>query len=138
MQKIIFIGNLGRNPEIKTFENGGKIANFSVGVTERSYTTKSGVQVPQHTEWFECVARNGLADVVEKYVKKGHKVHIEAKKRTRVYTSSDGMERRVVEFIVEGLELLTPKEHRSDVMPPAEPLIPQPEETFKGEDDLPF
>lgn len=63
MQKIEFIGNLGSNPVEKNFENG-KIAEFSVGVTEREFKTKDGKTIPATTEWFRCVARNALADVV--------------------------------------------------------------------------
>jgi hypothetical protein len=73
MQKVILIGNLGKDPEVKSFDNGGKVANFSVGVTERGYTTKDGKNIPEHTEWFNCVVRqSGLAGVAEQYLKKGN------------------------------------------------------------------
>ena len=139
MQKIEFIGNLGSNPVEKNFDNG-KIAEFSVGVTEREFKTKDGRTIPATTEWFRCVARNGLADVVMKYTAKGHKVWVEAKMRTRRYTDKNGVERDVVEFIVKNLELLTPKERREDPVPAAEPLTPPEQEVFKEreEDDLPF
>ena len=139
MQKIEFIGNLGSNPVEKKFDNG-KIAEFSVGVTEREYTTKSGTTIPAKTEWFRCIARNALADVIMKYTAKGHKVWIEAKMRTRKYTDKNGIDREVVEFIVKNLELLTPKERRADPVPATEPFMPPADETFKEkeEDDLPF
>lgn len=109
MQKLIITGNLGKDPEIKSFENGGKVANFTVGVTERGYTTKDGKTVPDHTEWFNCVVKqNGLAGVVEQYVKKGNKVLIEGKIRTREY-EKEGQKKYAQEVIVESMELLTPK-----------------------------
>lgn len=110
MQKIIVIGNVGKDPEVKTFDNGGKVANFSVGVTERGYKTKDGKEIPDHTEWFRCAVRqNGLCGVVEQYLKKGNKVGIVGKIRTREY-EKDGQKSSVSELMVEELELLTPKE----------------------------
>lgn len=86
------IGNLGKNPTEKVFENG-KIAEFSVGVTERERTLKNGKTIPASTEWFNCIARNGLADVIMNNAAKGHKVWIEAKMRTRKYTDKNGVDR---------------------------------------------
>lgn len=109
MQKTIITGNLGADPIVKAFENGGKVANFNVGVTERGYKTQNGVVVPEHTEWFRCVVKsNGLSGVVEQYVKKGNKVMIVGKHKTREY-EKDGQKSTITELIVEELELLTPK-----------------------------
>ena len=139
MLKVEFIGNLGKDPIEKKFENG-KIAEFSVGVTERAFTLKDGTVIPASTEWLNCIARNGLADVVMKNTAKGHKVWIEAKMKTRKYTDKNGIEREVKDFIVKNIELLTPKERRYDPVPAAEPLTPPAEEIFKEKDeqDLPF
>lgn len=139
MQKIEFIGNLGKNPTEKVFENG-KIAEFSVGVTERERTLKNGKTIPASTEWFNCIARNVLADVVMNNAAKGHKVWIEAKMRTRKYTDKNGVDREIKEFIVKNIELLTPKERRKDPVPASEPLTPPAQEVYKEreEDDLPF
>lgn len=109
MHKIILIGNLGKDPEIKTFENGGKVANFSVADTERAYKTKDGKDIPEHTEWFDCVARGSVANFVESYVKKGHKVYIEGKIKTRSYDKQDGSKAYIKELHVISLESLTPK-----------------------------
>lgn len=109
MQKIILIGNLGKDPEVKNFDNGGKVANFSVGVTERGYTTKDGKEIPEHTEWFNCVARNGLAGIIEQYVKKGHKIFVSGKLKTRSFDRQDGSKGYVTELFVEDIQLLTPK-----------------------------
>ena len=109
MQKIILIGNLGKDPEVKNFDNGGKIANFSVGVTERGYTTKDGKEIPEHTEWFNCVARNGLAGIIEQYVNKGNKIFVSGKLKTRSFDRQDGSKGYVTELFVEDIQLLTPK-----------------------------
>jgi single-strand DNA-binding protein len=112
MQKIIITGNLGADPVVKSFDNGGKVANFNVGVTERGYKTQSGVEVPEHTEWFRCVVKQsgekGMCNVVEQYLKKGNKVGIVGKIKTREYEDK-GEKKSITELIVEELELLTPK-----------------------------
>ena len=138
MQKVILIGNLGKDPEVKTFDNGGKVANFSVGVTERGYKTKDGKEIPDHTEWFNCVARNGFAGVVEQYVKKGNKVYVAGKLRTREYNKQDGSKGYMTELNVEELELLTPKGDSSSNAQPTQSAPVQPQAEAQDGSDLPF
>ena len=137
MQKVILIGNLGKDPEVKSFENGGKIVNFTVGVTERGYKTKEGKEISDHTEWFNCsVRQNGLAGVVEQYVKKGNKVYVEGKLRTREY-EKDGQKKYLTELLVDNMELLTPKgEGSSQPQPQAAPVQQQAES--QDDSNLPF
>lgn len=104
MHKIFLTGNVGQDPQVKSFENGGKVANFSVADTERGYKTKDGKEIPDHTEWFRCVVRSSLADVVEKYLKKGMHVEIIGKFRTREY-EKDGQKYSTTELVVEELKL---------------------------------
>lgn len=108
MQQIIFTGNLGKDPEVKEFENGGSVANFTVGVTERGYKTKDGKEIPDHTEWFNCVAKNGLAKIVKQFLKKGNKVLVVGKMKTREY-EKEGQKKYITEVLADNLELLTPK-----------------------------
>ena len=108
MQQIILTGNLGKDPEVKEFENGGSVANFTVGVTERGYKTKDGKEIPDHTEWFNCVAKNGLAKIVKQFLKKGNKVLVVGKMKTREY-EKDGQKKYITEVLADNLELLTPK-----------------------------
>ena len=110
VNKVIILGNLGKDPDIKTFDNGDKIANFTVATTDRGFTTKDGTVVEERTEWHNCTATRGLADVVEKYVKKGDKVYIEGKLNTRKYQDKNGEDRYVTEIRVQQLEMLTPKQ----------------------------
>lgn len=133
MQTVVITGNLGTDPLVKSFDNGGKVANFNVGVTERGYTTKDGKTIPDHTEWFRCVVRQpGLCGVVEQYVKKGNKVGVVGKLKTREYEDK-GEKKNVTELIVESLELLTPRTSDSA------PRSSQPAQSKQDESEiLPF
>lgn len=131
MHKVILIGNVGKDPEVKTFDNGGKVANFSIADTERAYKTKDGKEIPEHTEWFNCVARGAFVNVVENYVKKGTKVFVCGKVRTREY-EKDGVKHEVKEVVINELELLSPKGTTEGV-----PQAPQPQPK-NDEGDLPF
>ena len=137
MQKVILIGNLGKDPEVKSFDNGGKIVNFTVGVTERGYKTKDGKEIPDHTEWFNCsVRQNGLVGVVEQYVKKGNKVFVEGKLRTREY-EKDGQKKYLTELVVDSLELLTPKGESSN-HPQPQAASEQQQAASQDDSNLPF
>lgn len=136
MQSVFITGNLGSDPVVKSFDNGGKVANFNVGVTERGYTTKDGKTIPDHTEWFRCVVRQpGLCGVVEQYVKKGNKVGIVGKLKTREYEDK-GEKKNVTELIVESLELLTPRS--SDSATQSSQPAQSPFQEKKDDDNLPF
>lgn len=137
MQKVILIGNLGKDPEVKSFDNGGKIVNFTVGVTERGYKTKEGKEIPDHTEWFNCsVRQSGLAGVVEQYVKKGNKVYVEGKLRTREY-EKDGQKKYLTELFVDNMELLTPKGECGSQPQQQQPVVEQ-KQDGNEQDQLPF
>lgn len=102
VNKSTLIGNLGRDPEIRTTPSGEMVANFSVACTE-SWKDKSG-QKQEHTEWVNCVAWRGLADLVQKYLKKGDKVYIEGKLQTRSWEDKNGGGKRyATEVIVKEL-----------------------------------
>lgn len=92
VNKAILIGNLGTEPEIKHFENGGSLARFPIATSE-SYTNRNGEQVTQ-TEWHNIVVRGGLVDVVSKYLNKGDKVYIEGRIRTRSWQDQKTNETR--------------------------------------------
>lgn len=138
MQKTIITGNLGADPVVKTFDDGGKVANFNVGVTERGYKTQSGVEVPEHTEWFRCVAKQkGTCTLLEQYIKKGNNVCVVGKFKTRKY-EKDGQENSVTELIVDELEPLTPK-GQTEGTTQTQSTISAPEKTKEEEQsDLPF
>ena len=83
VNKVILVGNVGKDPEVRYVESNVAVANFPLATSERGYTTRSGVQVPERTEWHNIVLWRGLAEVAEKYVKKGTQLYIEGKLRTR-------------------------------------------------------
>lgn len=101
------IGNLGRDVEVKSFQSGDKIATFSVATTER-FKDRNGDR-QENTEWSTWTVRGGLVDVAEKYLRKGSKVFLAGKKRTRKYTDRDGIEKTVVEFAATDLTMLDSK-----------------------------
>ena len=121
MNKVILKGNVGADPTITDFENGGKVAQFTLATTERGYTTKYGRQIPDVTDWHNCVAKqSGLAGVCEQYVKKGTPLLIVGKIRTRDYEDNAGQKRYITEIIIEEMELLGGKK-------PEQAPAPQPE-----------
>ena len=85
VNKVILIGNAGRDPEVRYLDNGVAVATFTLATSERGYTLQNGTQVPERTEWHNIVLWRGLAEVAEKYVRKGDKLYIEGKLRTRSY-----------------------------------------------------
>ena len=118
VNKVYLLGNCGRDPEVRTSQSG-KFATFTLATTDRAYTTKSGVQVPERTEWHNIVVgSNGLAEVVEKYVRKGTKLFIEGKIRTRKYKGRDNADHYVTEILVDNFELLGGKPEQASAPAP--------------------
>lgn len=107
MNKVFLKGNAGQGPKITNFDNGGKVAQFSLATTERGYETKDGKKIPETTDWHNIVVkRTGLAGVCEQFVKKGTPLLIVGKIQTRQYQDNAGQTRYVTEIIVEEMELL--------------------------------
>lgn len=110
VNKVFLLGNLASDPQVKEFDGGGKIASFRLATSERGYTTKSGQDVPERTEFHNVVIKKGgLAGVADKYLHKGDKVHIEGSLHYRSYKDKDGVDRYITEVQVESLEMLSPK-----------------------------
>ena len=107
MNKVFLKGNVGQDPRITTFQDGGKVAQFTLATTERGFTTRDGKQIPDVTDWHNIVVkRTGLAGVCEQFVKKGTPLLIEGKIQTRQYQDNAGQTRYVTEIVVEEMELL--------------------------------
>ena len=109
VNKVILLGNVGRDPEVRYLDSGVAVATFSLATTERGYTLQNGTQVPDRTEWHNIVLWRGLAETAEKYVHKGDKLYIEGKIRTRSYDDQTGAKRYVTEVFADTMEMLTPK-----------------------------
>ncbi len=111
MNKIMLIGNLGRDPEMNYTPDGTAVAKFSIAV---SRTTKSATgERRDETEWFNIVAWRQLAEICSTYLKKGHKVFIEGRLTTRKYTDKNGIERTAIDVIANEMEMLTPKDRQT-------------------------
>ena len=104
VNKVILIGNLGKDPEVRHLENGAVVANFPLATSE-SYTDKNGNRV-ENTDWHDIVVWRGLAEVVEKYIRKGHKVYIEGKLKKRSWQDKEGNTRYTTEVVADELTML--------------------------------
>lgn len=147
MNKAILKGNVGQDPKITTFAEGGKVAQFTLATTERGFTTKDGKEIEARTDWHNIVVKkSGLAEVVEQYVKKGSPLLIVGKIQTRDYQDNAGQTRYITEIVVDELELLASGQKREQA-PAPEPeyspaasggnLTPDTPQPQNG-DDLPF
>lgn len=140
INKVILIGNIGKDPEIRVVREGNKVANFSIATTER-YKDKN-YQVQEQTEWHNIVIWGPLAEVVEKFVKKGSQVYIEGKMRTRSYQDQSGTTHYVTEVLANTLQLLGKKPEGQQVgeaqIFPERHEAPIAESNNAEGDDLPF
>ena len=107
MNKIMLIGNLGRDPELNYTPNGVAIAKFSLAVNRFSKSPSGERQ--EETEWFNIVAWRQLAETCANYLHKGQKIYIEGRLASRKYTDKNGVERTAVEVVASDMEMLTPK-----------------------------
>jgi single-strand DNA-binding protein len=114
MNVMFLIGNVGRDPEIRTTTGGSKVAAFSIATTER-WKDKDGER-QEKTTWHNCVAWGPLTNVIQDYVHKGSKMAVVGRMEVRKYTNKDDEERTAHECIVQSLELLSPKKesHNND------------------------
>lgn len=158
LNKVMLIGNVGRDPEVRYLEgnqaNNGtapKVATFTLATTER-YKDRNG-ETRENTEWHNIVAWRNTADIVERYVKKGTQVYVEGRLRTRSWDDQTGSKRYTTEIIVDNLQLLgkrsdNPAAQGQQYQAPAQPaqaVQPAPQQPAApqvaidlGEDDLPF
>ena len=109
MNKVMLIGNVGKEPDVRYYEADQAVAQVSLATTEKGYTLPNGTQIPDRTEWHNLVFYRSLAKIVEKYVHKGDKLYVEGKIRYRFYDDKQGKRRFVTEIYVDNMDLLTPK-----------------------------
>ena len=106
VNKVILIGNVGKDPDVRYLDNGVAVATFPLATTERAYTLQNGTQVPERTEWHNIVCWRGLADIAERFLKKGMQLYVEGRIRSRIREDKEGGRRRIVEIIAENFEIL--------------------------------
>ena len=124
VNKVILIGNVGADPEVRYLDRGVVIANFNLATTERGYIMQNGTQVPDVTEWHSIVLWRNLAEWAQQNLRKSMKVYVEGKLKTRSW-EKDGQIRRKTEVIAENIQILyRPEIYRknNDGMSAAEPL----------------
>ena len=138
INKVILIGNLGRDPEIRYAQNGNKIANFSVATSE-SWKDKQSGERREKTEWHRIVVFNeGLATIVEKYVKKGSKVYIEGALQTNKWQDKEtGADRYTTEVVLQGFNSsLTMLDGRTEISGSNSPEIENSPDWSKTQSDM--
>ena len=118
MNFVVLKGNVGQDPKITDFQNGGKVAQFTMATTERGRKLDDGREIPDETTWHNIVVkRTGLAGICEQYVKKGSPILVSGKIKKRKYNDQYGNEKEITEIQVEELELLGGNKHEQAPAP---------------------
>ncbi|MBN2317834.1 MAG: single-stranded DNA-binding protein [Acidobacteria bacterium] len=144
LNKVMLIGNLGRDPEIRYTTDGTPVANFSLATSE-NWTDKNGTR-QEHTEWHSIVAWKQLADICKKYLSKGRQVYIEGRIQTREWNDREGNKRRTTEVVATQMVLLGSRTQSTDTgaqpMETATRTTPEQENSFDDigitDSDIPF
>lgn len=143
INKVILVGNVGADPEVRSLENGAKVARIRLATTERIYNKEKN-ETKELTEWHNITLWRGLADVADKYIRKGSQLYVEGKLRTREY-DKNGTKCFATEIIGDEIKMLGRKEGVSQTAPQPQriqqnsvdgyPVPPMPD---VNPDDLPF
>ncbi len=133
INKVILVGNLGKDPEVRHLEGGASVASFSLATSE-VYKDKSGNRKEQ-TEWHNIVVWRGLADIAEKYLRKGMTIYLEGKIRTRSY-DKDGIKHYSTEIVADSFTMLGKKENNQST--PGDDIGGVSDSNINGADGLPF
>lgn len=146
VNKVILVGNLGKDPEIRTLENGRSVTTFSLATSE-TYKNKAGEKVT-NTEWHNIVLWTPLAEIAEKFLKKGNQVYIEGKITNRSYDDKDGNKRYITEIVGQNMTLLSNKGATDSFVDGSRPEASEPQAVGSmsndfavaddSADDLPF
>lgn len=138
INKVILVGNVGADPEVKSLDNGVKVARIRVATTERIYIKEKN-EYKDNTEWHNITLWRGLAEVVDKYIRKGSQVYIEGKLRTREY-DKNGTKCYATEILADDMKMLGKRETSTQTPAPVAPT-PQPSYTpppVDPFDEIPF
>ncbi len=142
VNKVIIVGNLGRDPEVRTFPSGDRVANVTIATTDR-WKDKQTSEMKEATEWHRVVFNGRLAEIVEQYLRKGAQVYVEGSLRTRKWTDKDGVERFTTEIRADEMKMLGSKDGgtapRETAQRPTAAPKPSGGHGFEGmDDDTPF
>lgn len=144
VNKVILIGKLGKDPETKTFSNGGSVTNFSIATSER-WKDKNTGEMKEKTEWHSIVLNNKLGEIAQQYLRKGSKVYIEGSLRTRKWQDQNGQDRYTTEIRGDQMQMLGDKgDNQQQAAPQQQQGYAQQKQPIAGggtsdlDDDLPF
>ena len=133
MNKIMLIGNLGRDPEMSYTNSGTAVTKFTLAVTRRGKSASG----ERETDWFNIVAWSQLAETCNNYLKKGQKVFVEGRLEQRRYTDRNGVERTAIDVVINDMEMLTPK-NQQPVASSSDTFLPDSDDGLGDLDDHPF
>ena len=118
MNKVMLIGNVGKDPDVHYYDSDQAVAQLRLATTEKGYSLPNGTQVPDRTDWHNLVFYRRLAKIVETYVRKGDKLYVEGRLKYRVYDDANGQRQYTTEVVVDSMEMLTPKSQRPNAESP--------------------
>ena len=121
MNKVMLIGNVGKDPEVRYVDQGQPVARVTLATTERGYTLQNGTQVPDRTEWHNVIFWRRQAEIVERFVHKGDKLYIEGRIHYASYDDKQGKRQYYTEIWCDNMELLTPKSQSAAQPMPGQP-----------------
>ncbi|RYF17298.1 MAG: single-stranded DNA-binding protein [Comamonadaceae bacterium] len=109
VNKVIIVGNLGKDPEMRTFPSGGRVCNVTIATSER-WKDKTSGEMKEATEWHRVVFNDRLAEIAGEYLRKGSQVYVEGSLRTRKWTDKDGVEKYTTEIRADEMKMLGKRE----------------------------
>lgn len=118
MNKVMLIGNVGKDPDVHYYDADQAVAQLRLATTEKGYALPNGTQVPDRTDWHNLVFYRRLARIVESYVHKGDKLYIEGRLKYRTYDDAKGQRQYTTEIVVDSMEMLTPKAQSTNAEAP--------------------
>ena len=140
VNKVIIVGNLGKDPEVRSFPSGDRVANVTIATTDK-WKDKQTQEMRENTEWHRVVFNGRLAEIVEQYLKKGSQVYVEGSLRTRKWTNKEGQDQYTTEIRADQMQMLGNRTGESQPAAPRQaPASPAPQGSGFDDmdDDIPF
>lgn len=138
MNKVMLIGNVGQDPQIRYIDQNVCVAQIRLATTEKGYTLQNGTQVPDRTEWHTVIFWRKQAELVEKYVKKGDKLYVEGKLQTRTWDDKQGIRHQAVEIMAENMEFISRAVRKPEETAAPAPVTPTAPAPAPEGEDYPF
>lgn len=136
LNEVKLIGRVGKDPEAKRLDNGKCVVKFSIATTEK-YTDKSG-EKKEVTEWHNCSAWDKIAEIIDKYVKKGKLIYVSGKIQYQEYENKEGAKVKSTNILVNDMKILEPKNTQSETASAKQPEFNDEPKATESDDGLPF